>query len=197
AHEKRDLGAERATVELDRLLAAAIEAQIGLDDHRGLHGFNDTLRTSQEAAIRQDWRFFYRIPAADRGMRLRVGLGSAPARQVFRLLAFRQAQRALHGAGKIRLDRLPVELAAEEIRPQELAERGGLLGEAAGPPQLAGEAAEWIILQLHDGLRDVGIAPAAAVRVVGINHALVIEHAPERILVQRAEIEHDTDDNVL
>jgi hypothetical protein len=33
AHEHRDLGAERATVELDRFLAAAIEEQVGLDLH--------------------------------------------------------------------------------------------------------------------------------------------------------------------
>src|SRR5262249_28647847 len=37
----------------------------GLDDHRGLHGLNDTPRTSQEAVIRQVWRFFCRVPAAD------------------------------------------------------------------------------------------------------------------------------------
>ena len=32
-HEHRHLGAERAAVELDRLLAAAIEEQVGLDLH--------------------------------------------------------------------------------------------------------------------------------------------------------------------
>jgi hypothetical protein len=32
-HEHRDLGAERAAVELDRLLAAALEEQVGLDLH--------------------------------------------------------------------------------------------------------------------------------------------------------------------
>ena len=33
AHEHRHLGAERAAVELDRLLAAAVEEQVGLDQH--------------------------------------------------------------------------------------------------------------------------------------------------------------------
>src|SRR6266542_2568685 len=37
AHEHRHLGAERAPVELDRLLAAALEEQVGLDLHRAWH----------------------------------------------------------------------------------------------------------------------------------------------------------------
>src|SRR5262252_6856270 len=82
--------------------------------------------------------------------RSRVGLGTAPARQIFRLFASRQEQRPLHGGGKIRFDRLSFDLAAEKIRPQKLAERGGLLGKTARSPQLAGEATERIVLQLHD-----------------------------------------------
>jgi hypothetical protein len=71
--------------------------------------------------------------------RSRVGLGAAPARQIFRLFASRQAQRPLHRGGKICFDRLPFDLAAEKIRPQKLAERGGVLGKTARSPQLAGE----------------------------------------------------------
>src|SRR5262249_13389397 len=81
--------------------------------------------------------------------RSRVGLRAAPARQIFRLFASRQAQRPLHRGGKIHFDRLPfylaaekIYLAAEKIRPQKLAERGGILGKTARSPQLAGEAAE-------------------------------------------------------
>src|SRR5215467_12095881 len=97
-----------------------------------------------------------KTPSANATPRSRVGLGAAPARQIFRLFAFRQAQRPLHRGGEICFDRLPLDLAAEKIRPQKLAERGGVLGKAARPPQLAGEATERIVLQLHDGLRDVG-----------------------------------------
>src|SRR5262249_56385304 len=85
-----------------------------------------------------------------------VGLGPAPARQISRLFASRQAQPPLHRGGKIGFARLSFDLAAEKTRPQKLAERGGVLGKTARPPQLAGEAAERIVLQLHDGLRDVG-----------------------------------------
>src|SRR5260370_393165 len=109
-----------------------------------------------------------------RRQRSRVGLGSAPARQILCLFASRQAQRPLHRGGKIRLDRLPFDLAAEKICPQKLAERGGVLGKTARSPQLAGEAAEWIVLQLHDGLREVVKIPAAALRVEGIYQTFVI-----------------------
>ena len=64
-------------------------------------------------------------PSANVMPRSRVGLGAAPARQIFRLFASRQAQRPLDGGGKIRFDRLSLDLAAEKIRPQKLAERGG------------------------------------------------------------------------
>src|SRR6516162_10077620 len=128
--------------------------------------------------------------------RSRVGLGAAPARQIFRLFASRQAQRPLHRGGKICFDRLPLDLAAEKISPQKLAERGGVLGKTARSPQLAGEATERIVLQLHDGLRDVGKIPAAALRVEGINQALVIEHRPKGVEVERAQVEHNGDENV-
>src|SRR2546423_8425103 len=121
--------------------------------------------------------------------RSRVGLGSAPARQIFRLFASRQAQRLLHRGGEICFYRLPFDLAAEKIRPQKLAEGGSVLGETACPPQLAGEAAERIVLQLHDGLRDVGKISAAALRIEGINQALVIEHVPKGVGLERAEVE--------
>src|SRR5262249_13457796 len=104
-------------------------------------------------------------PSANVMPRSRVGLGAAPARQIFRLFASRQAQRPLHRGGKICFDRFPFDLAAEKIRPQKFAERGGVLGKTARSSQLAGEATERIVLQLHDGLRDVGKTPAAALRV--------------------------------
>src|SRR6516164_4429144 len=97
---------------------------------------------------------------------------------------------------RICFDRLPFDLAAEKIRPQKFAERGGVLGKTARSPQLAGEATERIVLQLHDGLRDVGKIPAAALRVEGINQALVIEHGPKGVGVQRAQVEHNGDENV-
>src|SRR5262249_4239619 len=111
--------------------------------------------------------------------RSRVGLRATPARQIFRLFASRQAQRPLRRGGKIPFDRLPFDLAAEKIRPQKLTERGGVLGKTARSPKLAGQAAERIVLQLHDGLRDVGKISATALRVEGVNQALVIEHGPK------------------
>src|SRR5262249_33998852 len=128
--------------------------------------------------------------------RLRVGLGAAPARQIFRLFASRQAQRPVHRGGKICFDRLPFDLAAEKIRPQKLAERGSLLGKTARSPQLASEATERILLQPCDRLRRVGQNPTPAARVEGINQALVIEHGPKGVEVQCAQVEHNSDENV-
>src|SRR5258708_8372582 len=106
-------------------------------------------------------------PSANVTPRSRVGLGAAPARQIFRLFASRQAQCPLHGGGKICFDRLSLDLAAEKIRPQKLAARGGVLGKTARPPQLAAEATERIGLPLQDRLRDVGNIPAASLPVEG------------------------------
>src|SRR5262249_34879201 len=72
-------------------------------------------------------------PSANVTPRSRVGLGAAPARQIFRLFASRQAQRPLHRGGKIFFDRLPFYLSAEENPPQKIPERGGGLGQTAPP----------------------------------------------------------------
>src|SRR6516165_12172381 len=73
---------------------------------------------------------------------------------------------------------------------------GVVLGKTARSPPLAGEAAERIVLQLHNGLRDVGKIPAATLRVEGISQALVVEHGPKGVEVQRAQVEHNGDENV-
>src|SRR3984893_8129883 len=126
----------------------------------------------------------------------RVGLGSAPARQIFRLLASSEPQRSLHGRGEILLDSLSLDLPAEKIRPQKLAERGRVLRETTRPRQFAGEAAERIVLQMHDSLRNVRKIPPAATWVEGINHVFVIKYAPKRAGLERAEVEHDGDKHV-
>src|ERR1700720_1755236 len=111
----------------------------------------------------------------------RVGLGSAPARQIFRLFASREPQRSLHGGGEIRFDSLSFDLPAEKIRPQKLAERGRVLRETTRPRQFAGEAAERIVLQMHDSLWNVRKIPPAATWVEGINHVFVSKEGPKRV----------------
>src|SRR5215469_39647 len=72
---------------------------------------------------------------------------SAPARQIDCVLAFGEFQRLIHCACEIIFDELARHLAAQEIGPEELAERRGVLGKAAGPSQFAGQTAERIVLQ--------------------------------------------------
>ena len=58
----------------------------------------------------------------------------APSRQVDRVVALGGLQRFLQRLGEMILDHLARDPAAQEIGPEEFAERRGVLGEAAGPP---------------------------------------------------------------
>src|SRR5712675_3102800 len=117
-----------------------------------------------------------------------VGHRPAPSGQVARLAALCQPQGLLNGAAEIILDRLALQSAAEEVGPQELAERHRLLGVAAQAPQFAGEAAKRIIAQAGDRFRDVVETAPDAVLVVGMAPGAVVEKAPERGAIERAQI---------
>ena len=71
-------------------------------------------------------------------------------------------------------------LAAQEIRPQEFAERRGILGITADAPQFAGEAAERIVLEVGDRFRNVLEVPAFALGVVGIDPPLDCPSTPQK-----------------
>src|SRR5215813_15566682 len=83
--------------------------------------------------------------------RLPLGFRPAPAGQILSRVALGELNRVLDGLGEIRVHGSPLHLAAQEVGPQELAEGRGVLGKAARPPELAGEAAERIVLEPRDG----------------------------------------------
>src|SRR5262245_62489984 len=70
---------------------------------------------------------------------------AAPARQVAGLLALREDERAIERAGEALHDLAALDAPAQEVRPQEFAERRDVLGEAAGTAKLAGERAERVV----------------------------------------------------
>src|SRR5216683_6002409 len=74
----------------------------------------------------------------------------APAGQVARLLALGELHGLLQGLLEIILRERPADAASHEIRPQELAERRGVLGESAYAAQFAGDAAEGVVLEPGD-----------------------------------------------
>src|SRR5215469_5615495 len=81
-----------------------------------------------------------------------VSVRPAPSGQVARLVRLREPQRPLQRRREARFHLLARDPWAQEVRPQELAERRGVLGEAAGAPKLARQAAVGIVLQVGDAL---------------------------------------------
>ena len=61
--------------------------------------------------------------------------GTTPAGQVARLLVFGQFQGLLEGVREVGLNGFALDPSTQKIRPQELAERRGVLGEPAGASQ--------------------------------------------------------------
>src|ERR1700704_5395741 len=86
--------------------------------------------------------------------------GSAPARQIDRVLALPQSQRFLDGLVEIGFHALSRYSAAQEIRPQEFAERCCVLRKTADASQFAGEAAERIVPEVLHRFRKVPEVPA-------------------------------------
>src|ERR1700685_2355481 len=120
-----------------------------------------------------------------------VRRGSAPARQINRIPAFRERQRFLDRLVEIGFHALARHFSAQEIRPQEFAERCRVLGETAGAPQIAGEAAERGILEARDRWRKILEWPAFALGVVRIDPPLIVHHAPECVGLAHGEIGDD------
>src|SRR5215813_15175680 len=79
-----------------------------------------------------------------------VGHRSAPPWEVARLGALGELHRPFDRVGKIVLYRLALEAAAQEVGPQEFAERDGLLGEAADAAEFPRQAAERVVAQFAD-----------------------------------------------
>src|SRR3954463_15276192 len=135
-------------------------------------------------------------PKAGRWCRLRR-IWPAPSRQVTGILAFCRYECPLERAGEVLFDLTALHAPAQKVRPQEFAEWRDVLGEAAGPAQLARETAKRIITQIGDGARNICEFAAAPLRIVWMHPRMVIEHDPEGILRQRTQIRDHADEHVL
>src|SRR5262249_6505195 len=78
-----------------------------------------------------------------------------------------------------------------------LAKRRRLLGKAAHPPKLPGEAPERIVEEIADRFRNGAETLALAVLVIGVHPGAMVEHHPECVAIQRPEIRHDGDQHLL
>src|SRR5580704_14371985 len=90
---------------------------------------------------------------------------SAPSGQVVRLHAFGELQGLLDRMLEVGLHGLALDPSAQEIGPQEFAERRRVLGEPAGTPQFTRQRTERIVDELGHGLGEilVGTPPAPVV----------------------------------
>jgi hypothetical protein len=80
--------------------------------------------------------------------------------------------------------------STQKIRPQELAERRRVLGVPAGAPQFARQRAERIVNKPGHGLRQILVRTQAALVVVRMHPAVIVQDEPERIGLQRPEVFH-------
>src|ERR1700674_3909824 len=114
-----------------------------------------------------------------------------------RLLALGQGQRLLHRFCEILLDRLALDPAAQKIGPEKFAERRGLLGKAAGAPQLPREAAERIVDEIAHRFRDGAEGAAVEALVVRMHPGAMIEKYPKCLGLERLEILHRDEQHFL
>src|ERR1700693_3639820 len=87
--------------------------------------------------------------------------GAAPSRQEIGVVAAGQLERLVERPVEITLDGLAFDPPAQEVAPQEFAERRRVLGEAAGAPEFAGERAKRVVDETLDRARKVLVAAAA------------------------------------
>src|SRR4029077_7904654 len=74
----------------------------------------------------------------------------APAGQIIGIRALGQLRRPFKRTLDVTLDQFALHAPAQEIRPDEFAERRRILGVAAGAAQFAGQRAERIVDQIGD-----------------------------------------------
>jgi len=109
-------------------------------------------------------------------------VGPAPPWQVPGVFGLRQRHRSLQRRREVLVHRLGLDPSAQEIGPQKFTERGDVLGETSRVAKVSGQAAVGIIMELVDRGRDSVETRAAAVGIIGVTPALVVEVGPERRL---------------
>src|SRR5579862_3735966 len=100
---------------------------------------------------------------------------AAPAGQIISVLALGQLQRLLQRALEVTLDQFALHAPAQEIRPDEFAERRRVLGVTAGAAQFARQRAERIVDQVGHRFGNVLVVAAAPGVVEGM-HPIAIVH---------------------
>src|SRR3954470_24589392 len=108
---------------------------------------------------------------------------SAPTRQIMCVGTARQLGRPFHGVGKFRFDANTSHPPAQEIGPQEFAERRRILGEGAGAPQFPCKAAKWVVLQPENRFRQLGEFAPPSLPVVRVDPRTMVQDNPERVNV--------------
>ena len=88
-----------------------------------------------------------------------LGHRTTPAGQVIGLFALGELDRVVERGVEVLLDRLPLYSPAQEIGPQEFAERRRVLGEPANPAQFTGQRPEGIVDEILDRAWDVLVTP--------------------------------------
>src|SRR5260370_24068086 len=111
-------------------------------------------------------------------------------------MAAREAQRLFDRLIEMALDALLPDPPAQEIGPQELAERGGALGETAGAPQRAGQRAKRVVNQNLYRFWDSPVTLPPALVVERVHPAAIVEKDPERVRIKPAQIGHVRGQNV-
>src|SRR5438477_4682959 len=84
--------------------------------------------------------------------------------------------------------RTPVDAPAQEIRPQEFAERRRVLGEAALPAQFASNAAVRVVGEVGHALGQRVLVAPPAVLVERMHPAAIVEHGKEGVLVELRQV---------
>src|SRR5882672_7066879 len=125
-----------------------------------------------------------------RGERSRSGNGSAPSGQKVGVAALGKLQRPNQRRGKVIVEELAFQTSAQEVCPQEFAERCRVLGVAAALAQFAGQTAKWIVHKPGNPLRQVLVRAPPALFVKGMQPATVVQKNPEGIARQPPLIGH-------
>src|SRR5262249_13310103 len=144
--------AEVATNAINRVTDALMKGALTGENLDGKR----LVETSQRESRRRKPTGGRRHPAQDLdALASVVRVRSAPAGQIDRIVALGEFERLLHRPAEVVFHRLALDVAAQEVGPEEFGKRRGVLGKAAGAPQLAGEATERIVLQVFNRLRQI------------------------------------------
>ena len=132
-------------------------------------------------------------PAKLESIRHRAG----PAGQIVGIHSLGEPEGVLQGRVEILIHVLALHAATQKIGPEEFAERGGVLGVTAGAAQLSGEAAERIVDEPRHRFRNIAIVSATPVLVERVHPASIVEHHPESVSFELAEVGDHRDQHIL